>query len=94
MMVQDMETWFIADPPALQRFFGSSLDASSFQNLPSVETVTKQDALKMLQNATHRCSRHYRKGKRASDLLRDINPQTVAAACSHADKLLTYLRTL
>ena len=45
MMVQAMETWFIADPPALQRFFDSSLDTSVFQNSSPVETILKEDAV-------------------------------------------------
>ena len=94
MMVQAMETWFIADPPALQRFFGSSLDTSAFENLPALETILKEAALNTLQQATLRCGRHYSKGRRSYGLLAEIDPQTVAAACPHADQLLTYLRTL
>ena len=94
MMVQAMETWFVADPPALQRFFGSSLDTSVFQSLPPLETILKGDALNTLQQATLRCGRHYSKGRRSYGLLAEIDPATVAAACPHADQLLQYLRTL
>lgn len=94
MMVQAMETWFIADQPALQRFFGSSFDASAFNNLPALESILKGDTLNQLRQATRRCSRHYRKGKRASDLLAEINPERVAAACPHANQLIVHLRTL
>lgn len=94
MMVQSMETWFIADPPALQRFFGSSLDTSVFEKLPVLETILKEDALKTLQQATLRCSRHYSKSRRAYGLLAEIDPQRVANACPHAKDLLDYLRSL
>ena len=94
MMVQAMETWFIADMPALQRFYGDSLDANCFENLPPLETMPKEDALITLQKATLMCSRHYKKGRRSYRLLAEIEPQLVAAACPHADQLLTYLHTL
>ena len=94
MMVQAMETWFVADPPALQRFFGSSLDTSVLQSLPPLETILKGDALNTLQQATLRCGRHYSKGRRSYGLLAEIDPETVATACPHADQLLQYLRTL
>lgn len=94
MMVQAMETWFIADPPALQRFFDSSLDASVFRNSSPLEAILKEDALDMLRRATLRCRRHYSKGRRSYGILAEIDPQTVAAACPHADQLLRYLRTL
>ncbi len=54
MMVQAMETWFIADQSTLQDFFGSSFDQSTFQNLPPLESIPKGDALNMMLQATHR----------------------------------------
>ena len=94
MMVQAMETWFIADSLALQRFFDSSLDTSVFQNLSPLETILKEDSLDMLRQATLRCRRHYSKGRRSYGILAEIDPKIVAAACPHADQLLQYLRTL
>lgn len=94
MMVQAMETWFLADPPALQRFFDFSLDTSVFQNSSPLEAILKEDALDMLRQATLRSRRHYSKGRRSYGILAEIDPQTVAAACPHADQLLQYLRTL
>ena len=94
LMVQAMETWFVADPPALQRFFGSSLDTSVFQDLPPLETILKEDALDKLRQATLRCRQHYSKGRRSYGILAEIDPETVAAACPHARQLLDYLRGL
>lgn len=94
MMVQAMETWFLADQETLKRYFGALLDTDVLHGLAPLEAVAKEDALTTLRQATHRCSRHYRKGKRASDILGELDPQTVAAACHHADELLQYLRTL
>lgn len=94
LMVQAMETWFIADQPALQRFFGPSFDEREFQDLPALETVPKDDALEKLRQATYRCKPRYRKGRISYDLLGAIDPHRVAAVCPHAQELLDYLRSL
>ena len=94
MMVQAMETWFIADLTALQHFFGVQFDASVFENFPALETILKEDALEKLRQSSFKCKPRYRKSKVSYDLLAQINPDTVADACPHANQLLTYLRTL
>ena len=94
LMVQAMETWFIADRPALQSFFGPSFDEREFQDLPALETIPKDDALQKLRQSTGRCRPRYRKGRVSYDLLAEIDPQRVAAACPHAKQLLDYLRSL
>lgn len=94
MMVQAMETWFVADSPALQRFFDSSLDTSVLQNSSPLEAIPKEDALDMLRQATLRCRRHYSKGRRSYGILAEIDPALVAAACPHASELLDYLHGL
>ena len=89
LMVQAMETWFIADQPTLQRFFGALLDISKFGGLPTLETIPKEGALDILQQATLRCRPRYSKRKGISyRLLAQVDPQTVAAACPHAHRLL------
>ena len=94
LMAQAMETWFIADRPALQRFFGPSFNEREFQDLPALETIPKDDALQKLRQSTGRCRPRYRKGRVSYDLLAEINPARVAAACPHAQELLDYLRGL
>ena len=94
LMVQVMETWFIADRDALRRFFGASLSESPFGQWPNLEEVHKDTVLNVLERATSNCRKPYGKGKVSFELLGQINPQTVAAACPHADQLLTHLRTL
>lgn len=94
MMVQAMETWFMADPTALQCFFGVSFDSSVFENSPALESILKGDALDKLRQSSRGCRPRYRKGKVSYDLLAQISPDTVSAACPHAEQLLNYLRTL
>ena len=91
LMVQSMETWFLADREALRRFFASTFRANAIREWPDLEAVPKNTVLNGLEQATgHR----YKKGKISYDLLGQISPHSVSAACPHARKLLDYLRGL
>ena len=94
LMVQAMETWFLADPTALQVFFGPAIAESSLQGLTPLEDIPKETALDTLRQATSRCRPRYKKGKVSYDLLANIDPSRVVAACPHAKALLDYLRGL
>ncbi len=94
LMVQVMETWFLADRNALRRCFGTGLNANHFRQWPNLEEVHRDTVYNALEQATSNCQKQYRKGRVSFQLLGEIDPQTVAAACPHADQLLQYLRTL
>ena len=94
LMVQVMETWFLADRGALRDFFGPQLNENHFREWPNLEEIHKDTVLNALEQATSNCQKPYSKGRVSFELLGEINPQTVAAACPHADQLLRYLRTL
>ena len=89
-----METWFLADREALRNFFGPSLNESRFRQWPDLEEVHRDTVYDALERATSNCQKQYRKGRVSFQLLGEINPEQVAAACPHADQLLQYLRTL
>lgn len=94
LMVQVMEAWFLADRDALRRFFGPSLNENHFREWQNLEAVPKDTIYNALVQATRDCQQQYQKGKISFQLLGEISPGLVAAACPHADQLLTYLRTL
>ena len=94
IMVQVMETWFLADRDALRSFFGPQLNENHFSQWPNLEDVDKETVLNALERATSNCQKPYRKGRVSFGLLGRIDPQQVAVACPHANQLLTYLRTL
>ena len=94
LMVQVMETWFLSDLPALRHFFGPSLNENHFRQWPNLEAVHKDTVYGALEQATRACEKKYLKGKISFQLLGEIDPQTVAAACPHANQLLNYLRSL
>lgn len=92
LMVQLMETWFLADPETLRRYFGQEFRDNAFRAWPSLEAVPKQTVLSTLAQATAGCKRPYAKGKVSFDLLGQVNPTRVESSCPHARQLLDYLR--
>ena len=93
-MVQCMEAWFPADRETLAAVFGNGFRPGALPGQPNVERVRKQDVLEGLENATRNCStqRGYRKGRDSFDILSRLNPELVAAASPHAQRLLNTLR--
>lgn len=94
LMVQVMETWFLADRDALRRFFGTRLNENNFRQWTGLEEVPKDTVINALERATSNCRKPYSKGKVSFELLGQIDPEQVAVACPHARELLDYLRGL
>ncbi len=94
LMVQVMETWFLADQEALRHFFGPSLNENHFRQWPNLEALSRDTVYRALERATRDCQKQYLKGKISFQLLGQIDPERVAAACPHARALLDYLRGL
>lgn len=93
LMVQVMETWFLADREALGRHFGSRFEENVLPQWPRLEEVPKASVLAALRDATLHCSPPYNKGKSSFQLLAGINPGLVETACPQAARLLQRLRT-
>ena len=94
LMVQVMETWFMADPKALQTYFGAHFTTNAIRKWPRLEDLPLETVFDALKKATAKCSKVYAKGKVAFELLKHINAALVEAACPHAKDLLNRLRAL
>jgi Domain of unknown function (DUF4276) len=92
LMVQVMETWFLADRDLLRRYFGSSLRENHLRQWPVLEAVPKPTVFDALARATAGCPKSYAKGKVSYELLGQLSPPHVEAACPHAKALLDRLR--
>ena len=92
LMVQIMETWFLADRHALRTYFGSQFAERALTSWAKLEAVPKAVVLDTLQKATVHCSRPYSKGKVSFSLLAQVDPARVEAACPHANVFLDRLR--
>ncbi len=94
LMVQIMETWFLADRVALRKYFGTRFRQNVLKQWSNLESVPKSTVDDVLRRATASCSKRYSKGKVSFDLLAQIDPALVEAACPHAEVLLNRLRNL
>ena len=94
LMVQFMETWFLADKEGLRRYFGSGFSEQAIKQWPELEAVPKDTASNALEQATAKCRKGYAKGRTSFELLAHIDPARVSAACPHANALLERLTAL
>ena len=94
LMVQLMETWFLADRDALKKHFSTQFRENVLKQWPQLEDVPKETVLNTLRKATTNCSNPYAKGKVSFQLLEKIDPALVETACPHAKALLDRLRNL
>lgn len=95
LMVQVMESWFLADREALKSFFGEHFREQAIPKWPHLEDVPKKTVLRALDQATAACeSRRYAKGDMSFSLLADISPAEVEKSSPHAKALFERLRNL
>lgn len=92
LMVQVMESWFLADKQVLADYYGQGFLVNSLPGQPKIELVRKQDVFNGLQNATKKTQKgEYHKTRHGFDILALIDPSRVRAASNHADHLLEVL---
>ena len=93
LMVQVMETWFLADKGELAKYFGGGFNKKSLPSNPDIEAIIKSDVSSGLAAATRKCQKgSYSKGKHSFDILANIDPNKVARASPHASKLIDTLK--
>lgn len=90
LMVQMMESWFLADRDCLARYFGDGFRASA---LPApqhaIEDISKEELERALQESPRRShKRRYAKGRDSFALLGQLDAAKVLAASPHAHKLV------
>lgn len=92
LMVQVMESWFLADPPALEIFFGGKFNSKALPRQPDIESISKKDVFQGLEAATRYTQKgKYGKGAHSFKILERIDPKRVAAASPWASRLLDNL---
>ena len=92
LMVQVMESWFLADADALKSFYGQDFRAQSLPKNPDIELVPKQDVINGLKQATLNTGKGgYAKGRDSFKILEKIDPYKVIKASPHAKRLVEAL---
>ena len=92
LMVQCMESWFVADPDALAAHFGRGFNADKLPGDSDVEEVVKSDILGGLEAATKKSGGGYRKVRDGFALIGIICPFRVAERAPHAKRFFDALR--
>ena len=92
LMVQMMESWFLADPDAVSAYYGQGFRAGSLPQNPRIEDVGKDDVLNRLEQATRDTNKgRYNKGKHSFDLLERLAPAKVTNASPYAKRFIDAL---
>lgn len=92
LMVQLMETWFIADIETLKKFYGKNFQENAIPKTVKLETIDKQNVERSLKAATRNTSKgEYQKIKHASKLLELLDVVKVRQASPYCDILFTTL---
>ena len=93
LMVQVMETWIVADVGALSRYYGSGFERRRLPRRQMLEEEPKDDLARALAQATVATSRgSYHKINHASELLGEIDPETLKQRCPHFERLWEWLK--
>ncbi len=93
LMVQIMESWFLADRATLARYFGKGFREGALPKRKDIESIPKADVLKGLEGATRQTKTkgRYSKGSHSFQILALIDPTLVRKESSHAERLLIAL---
>ena len=93
LMVQVMESWFLADKEALEAYYGQGFQRSALPGDNNIEAVLKQNVLSGLQKSTVGTGkRSYHKARDSFKILAVIDPDKVTSASPHAARLIDALR--
>ena len=92
LMVEVMESWFLAGKDALQAYFGQGFRRQALPLNPDVEQISKQDVLSGLNTAAQGTGkRRYRKGADSFGILASLDPMKVRKGSAFADRFVKAL---
>lgn len=92
LMVQVMESWFLADLPALERFYGQQFGSKQIPARQNVEEVPKAEVEAALKNSTSKTQKGaYHKIKHGPAILESLDPERVRARAPHCERLFVTL---
>ena len=94
LMVEIMESWFLADRDALEEFYGQGYRGNALPQNPQIERVAKDDVLDGLDRAARDTSkRGYNKGSHSFVILAKLDPEKVKNASPRAKRFIEALLT-
>jgi hypothetical protein len=93
LMVQVMESWFLADQDALADYYGQKFLRGSLPRQPNIELIAKEEVFSTLRHASKPTQKgEYHKTRHGFDLLELMSPNLVRAVSVHANNLFVVLQ--
>lgn len=94
LMVQCMESWFLADKAMLARYYGDGFRQSALPGNFKIEEIPKEDVFNGLKRATAKTTKGtYHKTQHAFDILELLDATAVQDASRFAAELFNVLQT-
>ena len=95
-MVQSMESWFLADPEAVERYFNDQkFSRKALRNTADVEKIPKTDVFQRLRDATAKTKKGvYSKTGHAQHLLGQLDPKLVQQRAPNCARFFAALREM
>jgi hypothetical protein len=95
LMVQCMESWFLADKDTLENYYGQGFLRNSLPARPNIEEIPKATVMSALEHASAPCQKKsYHKTNHGFAILALVKPMLVEAASQHAKLFNDFLRSL
>jgi len=89
LMVQVMESWFVADPETLANFYGQNFNRNAISKNNEVEKIEKLKIETALVEATKNTTKgKYHKIQHGAKILAIINPNIVRGKALYCDRFL------
>jgi len=93
LMVQEMESWFLADRATLTSFFGQHFQKTALPGDQHVEQIGKTRVIDALTRATRNTQKgRYDKGSHSFEILARLDPGSVESVAPYAKRFLDTLR--
>jgi len=90
LMVEVMESWFLADPQKVAELYGKGFAVAAFPKTRNLETVSKTAVMEALKKATRATQKgEYHKMRHSPQILERLDPAKVRARAPHCDRLWT-----
>ena len=92
LMVQSMESWFLAHVDALVSYYGQDFNAGALPSNPNIEVVPKEDVLAGLNRAARNTKKGgYKKGPDSYEILERLDPGKFRNASLFAERFIQAL---
>ena len=92
LMVQSMESWFLADIAALRIYYGSELNENCLPKRKDIENIEKDTVIDSIRAATVNTRKgRYSKGNHSFGILMSIDPNIVANHSPWAKRFISLL---